>query len=169
MQLRNINTTKVTIIPSYTWRFHDINYVKLGYHAHVWYKCDAKLLWYIRTLHKLMPEHDDVIKWKHFPRYCPHVRGIHRSVTRRFNNFFDVRLNKPFKNGGGAGDLRLHDVNVTSPSWISAVYIKPKIKFWHMYVNSDHPYVTKVCNWSRHCLCRWWVAEGILIYSSNSN
>ena len=23
--------------------------------------------------------HDDVIKWKHFPRYCPFVRGIHRS------------------------------------------------------------------------------------------
>ena len=23
--------------------------------------------------------HDDVIKWKHFPRYCPFARGIHRS------------------------------------------------------------------------------------------
>ena len=23
--------------------------------------------------------HDDVIKWKHFPCYCPFVRGIHRS------------------------------------------------------------------------------------------
>ena len=23
--------------------------------------------------------HDDVIKWKHFPRYCQFVRGIHRS------------------------------------------------------------------------------------------
>ena len=23
--------------------------------------------------------HDAVIKWKHFPRYCPFVRGIHRS------------------------------------------------------------------------------------------
>ena len=23
--------------------------------------------------------HDDVIKWKHFPRYCSFVRGIHRS------------------------------------------------------------------------------------------
>ena len=23
--------------------------------------------------------HDDVIKWKHFPRYWPYVRGIHRS------------------------------------------------------------------------------------------
>ena len=26
-----------------------------------------------------MYHHDDVIKWKHFPRYWPFVRGIHRS------------------------------------------------------------------------------------------
>ena len=39
--------------------------------------------------------HDDVIKWKHFPRYWPFVRGIHRSpVTRSFDIFFDLRLNK---------------------------------------------------------------------------
>ena len=41
--------------------------------------------------------HDDVIKWKHFPRYCPFVRGIHRSqrpVTQSFDVFFDLRLNK---------------------------------------------------------------------------
>ena len=29
-------------------------------------------------LHKSTPFHDDVIKWKHFPRYLPFVRGIHR-------------------------------------------------------------------------------------------
>ena len=30
--------------------------------------------------HKIDPiwHHDDVIKWKHFPRYWPFVRGIHR-------------------------------------------------------------------------------------------
>ena len=49
--------------------------------------------------------HDDVIKWKHFPRNWPFVRGIHRSrwiphtktqrpVTRSFYVFFDLRLNK---------------------------------------------------------------------------
>ena len=31
---------------------------------------DARVMAYI---------HDDVIKWKHFPRYWPFVRGIHRS------------------------------------------------------------------------------------------
>ena len=28
---------------------------------------------------ELPQRHDDVIKWKHFPRYWPFVRGIHRS------------------------------------------------------------------------------------------
>ena len=27
----------------------------------------------------IVPVHDDVIKWKHFPRYLPFFRGIHRS------------------------------------------------------------------------------------------
>ena len=40
--------------------------------------------------------HDDVIKWKHFPRYWPFERGIpaQRPVTRSFDVFFDLRLNK---------------------------------------------------------------------------
>ena len=29
--------------------------------------------------HTIIQTHDDVIKWKHFPRYWPIVRGIHRS------------------------------------------------------------------------------------------
>ena len=47
--------------------------------------------------------HDDVIKWKYFPRYWPFMRGIHQSsvnsphkwpVKRIFCVFFDLRLNK---------------------------------------------------------------------------
>ena len=44
--------------------------------------------------------HEDVIKWKHFPRYCPLVRGIHRSwwIPRTKASFdvflFNLRLNK---------------------------------------------------------------------------
>ena len=48
--------------------------------------------------------HDDVIKWKHFPRNWPFVRGIHRSLTKAsdaelwclffFLFFFYLRLNK---------------------------------------------------------------------------
>ena len=48
--------------------------------------------------------HDDVIKWKHCPRYWPFVRGIPRSV-----------------NNGEAGDLRRHrahyDINVMIRSY----------------------------------------------------
>ena len=52
---------------------------------------------------KSVYSHDDVIKWKHFPRYWPFVRGIHRSPvnsphkgqeTRSFDVFFDLRLNE---------------------------------------------------------------------------
>ena len=44
--------------------------------------------------------HEDVIKRKHFPRYWPSVRGIHRGpgtqrqVTQSFDVLFDLRLNK---------------------------------------------------------------------------
>ena len=49
--------------------------------------------------------HDDVIKWKHLPRYWPVVRGIHRSpvngelpsqrpVAQNFGVFFDMFLEK---------------------------------------------------------------------------
>ena len=50
-------------------------------------------------------EHDNVIKWKHFPRYWPFLRGIRRSpvtdefpsqrpVTRRLDVFLDLRPNR---------------------------------------------------------------------------
>ena len=43
-----------------------------------------------------LQSHDDVIKWKHFPRYWPFVQGIHRSpVTRSF----DVSLICAWMNG----------------------------------------------------------------------
>ena len=47
--------------------------------------------------------HDDVIKWRHFPRHWSFVRWIHRSpgefpaqrpVTPSFDVFFDLRLNE---------------------------------------------------------------------------
>ena len=52
--------------------------------------------------------HDDVIKWKHFPRYWPFVRGIPLTeASDQFDVFFDLRLNKQLsKNNRDAGDLR---------------------------------------------------------------
>ena len=71
--------------------------------------------------------HDDVIKWKHFPRYWPSVRGIHRSPVNSphigqwrgaliFALIF-ARIND-WTNNPEAGDLRRHrtryDVTVMS-------------------------------------------------------
>ena len=60
-------------------------------------------------------EHDDVIKWKHFPRYWPFVRGIHRSPVNsphkgqwRGSLMFSLIcawINR-WVNNGEAGDLR---------------------------------------------------------------
>ena len=51
--------------------------------------------------------HDDVMKWQHFPRYWPFVRGIHgwfpsqRPVTQNFDVFFDLHTNKRLSKQSG--------------------------------------------------------------------
>ena len=63
--------------------------------------------------------YDDVIKWKHFPRNWPFVRGIHRSrwiptqrlVTWSFDVFFDLRLNKRLSKQPGGWWFE-------TPSWL---------------------------------------------------
>ena len=51
--------------------------------------------------------HDDVIKWKHFPRYWPFVRGIHRSP-----------LNSPHK-GQWRGALMFSLICVWINGWVN--------------------------------------------------
>ena len=61
--------------------------------------------------------HDDAIKWKHFPRYWPFVRGIHRSSVNSPHkgqwrgalmfSLICTRING-WVNNGEAGDLRRH-------------------------------------------------------------
>ena len=64
---------------------------------------------------RLLESQDDVIKWKHFPRYRPFVRGIHRSPVNsthkgqwRGTLMFPLicALNKRFSKHSEAGDLR---------------------------------------------------------------
>ena len=61
--------------------------------------------------------HDDVIKLKHFPRYCPFVRGIHQSPVNfphkgqaRGALVFSLIFpwTNSWANNGDAGDLRRH-------------------------------------------------------------
>ena len=40
----------------------------------------------LTTFAILFLNHDDVIKWKHFPRYWPFVRGIRRSPVNSSHN-----------------------------------------------------------------------------------
>ena len=78
-------------------------------------------LWYRSALPHT---HDDVIKWKHFPRYWPFVRGIHRSPHKGQGrgalmfSLICVWING-WVNNREAGDLRRyrahHDVTVMQP------------------------------------------------------
>ena len=62
-------------------------------------------------------QHDDVIKWKHFPRHWPFVRGIHRSPVNSPHKgqwrgalmfpSISARINV-WANNREAGDLRRH-------------------------------------------------------------
>ena len=74
--------------------------------------------------------HDDVIKWKHFPRYWPFVRGIHRSPVNsphrvRWRGALMFSSTWAWINGGvnnrDAGDLRRH-VIMTS-LWCAALQL----------------------------------------------
>ena len=85
------------------------------------------LVWHPRLVRFIRAPNDDVIKWKHFPRYWPFVRGIHRSPVNsphkgqwrgalKFSLIY-AWIND-WVNNGKAGDLRRHpghhDVTVMS-------------------------------------------------------
>ena len=73
---------------------------------------------YIKMIHRRRNVlHDDVIKWRHFPRYWPFVRGIHRSPVNSPHkgqwrgalmlSFIWAWING-WVNNREAGDLRRH-------------------------------------------------------------
>ena len=78
---------------------------------------DQSLVVPCRSKRYYTPSHDDVIKWKHFPRYCPFVRGIHRSPVNSprksqwrgalMFSLICARI-KGWVNNGEAGDMRRH-------------------------------------------------------------
>ena len=85
-----------------------------------------------RCSHFVALSHDDVIKWKHFPRHWPFVRGIHRSPVisphkGQWRGALMFSLICTWMNGRvnnrEAGDLRRHrlhyDVTVMKCGWSS--------------------------------------------------
>ena len=78
--------------------------------------------------------HDNVIKWKHFPRYWPFVRGIHRSP-----------MNSPHKgwinvwvNNREVGNLRCHPAHYDFTVMMSC---NGKTSNWMTFVSQS----TKLC------------------------
>ena len=90
-------------------------------------------------LHKTLAFHDDVIKWKHFPRYWPFVRRIHRSPVNSPHrgqwrgalmfSLICVWING-LVNNREAGDLRRHRAH---------------------YDVSVMIFISALCEWNNHC------------------
>ena len=93
-----------TISPS-LWRHYNVsNITTPAWHWHLWFhylKSNAGPNYSHSRLH------DDVIKWKHFPRYGPFLRGIHRSP-----------VNYPHK-GQWRGALMLALICVWINGWVN--------------------------------------------------
>ena len=96
-------------------------------------------LWGFRrdwTIHSIHQNHDDVIERKHFPRYWPFVRGIHRSQVNSPHkgqwrgalmfSLICARING-WVNNREAGDLRRrcahHDVSVMINAYGHVVFL----------------------------------------------
>ena len=78
--------------------------------------------------------HDDVIKWKHFPRYWPFVWGIHRSPVnsphkgqRRRAMMFSLICAwiNGLVNNREAGDLKSHRVHYDVMEILLAIHVFP--------------------------------------------
>ena len=75
------------------------------------------------NMHTVDLLHDDVIKWKHFPRYWPFVREIHRSPVYslhkgQWHGALMISLICIWINNWDAGDLRRHRAhNDVTPMW----------------------------------------------------
>ena len=93
------------------------------------YQMHGTLMYLTKCIHCKL--HDDVMKWKHFPRYWPFVRGIHRWPVNsphkgqwRGASAFSVICTwiNGWVNNGEAGDLRryraIYDVTVM---WACAI------------------------------------------------
>ena len=101
--------------------------------------------------------HDDVIKWKHFPRYWSFVRGIHRSPVNsphkgqwRGASMFTLicaRING-WINNGEAGDLRRnrahYDVIVmlalfADTTRYTLLFRATSLVWWQSYTRTSEP------------------------------
>ena len=108
--------------------------------------------------------HDDVIKWKHFPRNWPFVRGIHRSPVNSPHkgqwrgalmfSLICVWIND-WVNNREAGDLRRH----LDHYGVSVMLPQIHVAIWCQWVK-DKPILVGLADWcllaTHHHLPRFW-------------
>ena len=105
--------------------------------------------------------HDDVIKWKHFPRYWPFVRGIRRTPVNsphkgQWRGAWMLSLicawMKCWVNNREAGDLRryrahyetlpycfnVHKSNITTWVFFTELSPWPHMRSYEVYLNSEN-------------------------------
>ena len=90
--------------------------------------------------------HDDVIKWKHFPRYWPFVRGIHRSP-----------VNSPHK-GQWRGALMFSLICVWINGWVNNRAAGDLRRYRAHYDVTVMPWTFLIPYWYRKLHhTRWWI------------
>ena len=129
--------------------------------------------------------HDDIIKWKYFPRYWPFVREIHRSPVNSLHkgqwrgtlmfSLICLWLNG-WVNNREAGDLRRcrahYDVNVMAPwfnskfvqhlEWSGLKHDQPITTKDHYKMSLNYEFDWSIVNWTG--AWTWISAAMVLIY-----
>ena len=109
----------------------------------IWVLCRADTVYLLGNTHDNLPYHDDVFKWKHFPRYWPFVRGLDRWAVNsphksQWRGALIFSLICAWINGWlnkrDAGDLRRHyvhyDVTVMYAE-LSVIWGATMAPMWH--------------------------------------
>ena len=119
---------------------------------------DQRLVIFVHRLQDSYPAHDDVIKWKHFPRYWPFVQGIRRLLVNSVHKgqwyralmFFLICASiSGWVNSGEAGDLRRHrghyDVTVMALGqcydWLPWWWRSSQAKYVKIYITRNWWYI----------------------------
>ena len=111
----------------------------------------------------LVITHDDVIKWKHFPRYRPFVLGIHRSP-----------VNSPHK-GQWRGTLMFSVICVWINGWVNngdlrhylahydviVMMQEDEIRQWNLSLTAglESGYIDVIQNLKEWLTCRWFTVS----------
>ena len=107
--------------------------------------------------------HDDVIKWRHFPRYWPFVRGIHRGPVNSPHKgqwrgalmftLICARING-WENNREAGDLRRYRTHYDVIVMVRWVYWTPEINFREIGIKVRNLPFEKCMNAFENIVCK---------------